>query len=417
MMIQGHKSTPFWTPPEDSGAKAKIEPEKKASEETSSLDAAANASKPTLSKTAKKNKYKRKKKQLVAAQKAKDAAAEAVKTNAQLFQKAIEALKIRPSKLNLLFSMDGIETLISNSLYNPHALSLVSSFPTGGDVMLGISGMDSLNFLSLFNISEHPSIKYCIMVDLAPRVAKFWKKAAEVIRETQTRQATYEGLVKLLSRTKEFGAALSDSGPVHPLVLEKFRMEGEIISGRSWLSTEKRYRAVKAIFDNNCFAFKLMDLADPVAMTSMVNTLKTLKLKIGLVRLTNIHEYAEYYKFVKEFQKTMKILCTGCSERAIILGTYVRPGGSDPHNEKVSHTYPLSVNMLTLEEVAEPEKAFPKSPEFVLPKEHREYNLYAEAVDIIRKSDANTPFKPMLTLPEEPTSAQDKKEKNDGVKT
>lgn len=318
------------------------------------------------------------------------------KSPTQVFHKAIADLDFKEAPFVKMNSLENVPPeFMTNEHLIPFMVKVVTDIPASGDVVLAIAGMASLNLLSLIKCHKVNSdkLKYCVFVDVNKNQKIFWEQVAEAIKKSTNVQSCYENIVKVIAQ-KEFSH--------ESMTINKVQFEVEILKGRSWLSSNERYRAIKHIFDNNCFCFKLMDLSVPEPMQQFVDALQKLNLKIGMVRLSNVREYAENVKMLDSYLKMIKILATGCDPKAWIWATNIRPGGNDPGSEEVSQVHPLYARVLSVAEMLDP-KEFQPSPPFKKGPPANVEKLYLPYPPDLDFEDL---LKPALKFKEEPTEGK-----------
>jgi len=175
-----------------------------------------------------------------------------------------------------------------------------------GNTAIGVSSFQVLNFASIRKDD------YVVVFDRGIRVDHFWQKAAPIIAKSENRGKCYTEIAKLIEdnyidfyaatkadaeRIKKecaegnFGSAL----PLQQKAEARIQsLREEIESGLSWLSTEERFKIIQAIFQNDRFVFKRIDLFQPKTFRNIQEIFQTQNMVPDVVYLSNLWEYTKW---------------------------------------------------------------------------------------------------------------------------
>lgn len=195
-----------------------------------------------------------------------------------------------------------------------------------GDTLVAVSTFCGLNMAAIRGAdladAEH-RIKYLVFLDISLKVEKFWRQIEGIVSECQTRQEAI-GAIKSSIRADYKYYYLSNEDNLNRHIK---RLEGEIDSNISWLSTDERYNFIREIFAQKRFIFKRIDLYDSSATEAIASALKTHGMKIDTFYLSNMSEMAREEHKTAELRQAFNKFLPLMNNASLIVDTLPRKEG------------------------------------------------------------------------------------------
>ncbi len=230
-----------------------------------------------------------------------------------------------------------------------------------GTTLLAVSGFFGLNAAAMCLKENSGAIEHIIIIDNSIRVQRLWANVEQAVRSAETSEEALGLINAVIVREKEVFWPISnedvlgaeDQPDVYPFYYIN-QLDREIKAGRSWLSSQQTFMAIKRIFNENRFLFKRLNLFELENVRELSNVIRAHELTLGVVYLSNIREYAEYLNVLPDFHESFKCLQTCMTNETLIIDTRPRRGGLD-------QLEPLEQRIIRNKMKADIERTFPPS--------------------------------------------------------
>lgn len=219
--------------------------------------------------------------------------------------------------------------LTTNEEGQDSTLEKLSRHELNGDTIVGVSGFFILNAASCRGItSEHSreGIRNIIVLDKSIPLEDFWENTVRIVKTSSDRFEVADRIEKLLmdKRKLYYGYNCCCDGCLQEDVKSRIRrLRCEITSGQSWLSSDLRFERIKRIFGENRFVFKRVDLCDSATVHDIASRMRACGMKLDMVYLSNVREYAEDDGYLAEFRQSLNPLV---SSDGFLVDTKPREG-------------------------------------------------------------------------------------------
>ena len=176
-------------------------------------------------------------------------------------------------------------------------LDILSGLPLNGNAMLGVSGFFLLNAAgerASFCDEETGKIDTLILIDNSIRVEDFWQRVQPIIIQAENRGEVTQKIINLLIERKDqyySGHPNPKETSTKSAQYQITKLNKEIESRNSWLSTDETFKRIQDIFRANRFVFKRIDLYDTQSITQLTDLLAQQGIRLDSVYVSNIAEY------------------------------------------------------------------------------------------------------------------------------
>jgi hypothetical protein len=211
-----------------------------------------------------------------------------------------------------------------------HGNTFMEMESQGGQAIIGVSGFAALNMVAIRGEEASGNtgkIDTLIIIDRSAKVGAFWKAMQEIITSSQTRHEVLEKLDKLVHSEMFAVKDLPSNIKYEPLD----DLHKEVTKDLSWLSSTRRFKKVKDIFDSGRFIFKCIDITDEQAMQSLQEALEKSKCVVDTLYVSNISEYLEPSEFEAYKNGLMKVI----DDKTLLVDTAPRDHKDKPLKQRV----------------------------------------------------------------------------------
>jgi hypothetical protein len=191
-----------------------------------------------------------------------------------------------------------------------------------GNTILAVSGFFGLNLAAARAESQGQQLDYIIMIDRSQRTEKLWKIVQEIVQKHVLREDALAALKAVLLKTPSDFWRFEYRMPN-----DLMKLESDINSGNSWLSTQAKYAKIRNIFNQGHFIFKRLDLFNSLSVRALSQAISKLNLTLDTVYLSNVREYAEGESALSRFQASVQELLPIITQQTLVIDTKPRING------------------------------------------------------------------------------------------
>jgi hypothetical protein len=196
--------------------------------------------------------------------------------------------------------------------------------PIAGEAILFVGATFGLDLTAMRG--RNRQIKYMICIDKNPCVDKFWRVMGVIIKQSNSRQEAYKQMSAFIEKDTQLFQ------PEFKTFWKHYVGYDSRVQGAAWLLSDAQFLAIKAIFDNNCFVYKRIDLTDVEAIKTLAN--QVAHLKFDSVYLSNVREYVEIEGKLPLFHEAIKALKASITPETLFIDTVPRVYGIAGSNEQ-----------------------------------------------------------------------------------
>lgn len=211
-----------------------------------------------------------------------------------------------------------------------HGNTLMEMESQGGQAIIGVSGFAALNMVAIRGeeaSGDTGKIDTLIIIDRSAKVQAFWKAMHDIITSSQTRHEVLDKLDKLVHSEMFEVKDLPGHIKYEPLD----GLYKEVTKDLSWLSSTRRFKKIKDIFDSGRFIFKCIDITDEKAMQSLHEALEKSKCVVDTLYVSNISEYLEPNEFEAYKNGLMKVV----NDKTLLVDTAPRDNKNKPLKQRI----------------------------------------------------------------------------------
>jgi len=190
----------------------------------------------------------------------------------------------------------------TNEDNSERTIATLQGMPLRGNIVLAVSGIFALNILAarIQAARAHGGeISGLVIVDRSPVVETFWTDISKIIagdpgKRKPTRTEVILKIGELISTKKDYFFDTSALRPIQSnrlLIYHRMRFREEIQSGRSFASTDERFKSVQKIFRNNLFKFLRLDLRDRASFEALGSVLRVNQLQVDTAYFSNVLQF------------------------------------------------------------------------------------------------------------------------------
>ena len=203
--------------------------------------------------------------------------------------------------------------LVSNEAEHVKTIQKLNTLPVTGRVCIGVScffTLDAVAAKASLLKKKGGTIDHILIIDCSLKVEHFWQKMQQIVLESGDRHVALQAVKDLLMKEKEryYGNILKRN-PERTAkrflqILKQEVREDQI----SWLSTDRRFKKIKAIFEGGRFLFKRANLKDTEAMKAIAEVLKERELKVDMLYLSNVFHWLSGPEERERFHHNVSLL-------------------------------------------------------------------------------------------------------------
>lgn len=262
------------------------------------------------------------------------------------FQKAFEHIQISSNQWN-----DWAHRLYltSNECQRKKTQEELRHLSVNGNTVIGVSGLELLNFASLIFAKMKTPRRYIILLDRGIRTELFFKSLETIIKQSSTKEDAVKKIAQNVWEKRFIYYANIESKYVGndektknqkineytKLILEIFKKD--ILNNLSFFSSKERFLTIKNVFDQNHFIFKRLDFSEFDSIKKIINPINSQKLTIDLLYISNIIELLDNDALVS----TIRSICILINTQTKLITTNYRTCFTcEPLEQKICEIFP-----------------------------------------------------------------------------